>query len=249
MKIKVILADDHPVLIAGILHELSGIHTIDVVGTAFTTTALIDLLARVHCDVLVTDYVMPGGAYGDGMTLLSLLRRHYPQLKIVVFTSINNPAILSGIQKLGVNAVLNKVDDVGYLISGIHAVHAGVVYFSPVGIQEKPPVSQAIAHQKIANLTRRESEVLRLYVSGASIQQIATELNRTKQTISAQKTNAMRKLGISREADLYQFAYETGIIETSNSTQYQEVCGAERHHAKRPHKTVGSQTKNGQHDA
>lgn len=83
MKIKVILADDHPVLIAGILHELSGIHTIDVVGTAFTTTALIDLLARVHCDVLVTDYVMPGGAYGDGMTLLSLLRRHYPQLYLV----------------------------------------------------------------------------------------------------------------------------------------------------------------------
>jgi two-component system capsular synthesis response regulator RcsB len=59
-------------------------------------------------------------------------------------------------------------------------------------------------------------EVVRLYVSGASINEIAEQLNRSKQTISTQKTSAMRKLGIERDADLFRFAYETGIAAASD---------------------------------
>ncbi|VTR32784.1 Capsular synthesis regulator component B [Serratia fonticola] len=60
-------------------------------------------------------------------------------------------------------------------------------------------------------LTRREAEVIRLYVSGMSVNDIASQLKRTKQTISSQKTSAMRKLQISRDADLFRFAFETGL--------------------------------------
>jgi two-component system, NarL family, captular synthesis response regulator RcsB len=93
MRINLILADDHPALIAGVKHELSRIHTLNVVGTARDSTELVDLLSWVPCDILVTDYSMPGGEYGDGMAMLSFLRRRHPDLKIVVFTTIDNMAI------------------------------------------------------------------------------------------------------------------------------------------------------------
>lgn len=215
MKINIIVADDHPAVILGITHQLSSIPTLAIVGEARNSTEIIELLSSTHCDVLVTDYVMPGGSAGDGMAMLSFLRRHHPELKIIVFTTINNPAIVDGILKLGVNSVLSKVDDIGHLISAVHAVYAGATYISP---HLKSAAQHLIygGDSKSTNrrLTRRESEVVRLYASGLSVNNIANQLKRTKQTVSSQKASAMRKLGITRDADLFRFAYEAGIVDS-----------------------------------
>ncbi len=211
MKIRIALADDHPVLLSGIKHELAGIHTLDVVGTAGNSEALVELLDGTPCDVLVTDYAMPGGAVGDGLTLLGLLRRRYPDLKIIVFTTVENPAIIQEIVKLGVASVLNKSHDTGHLISAIHAAYAGATYLLPSARGQARPQPVPTADVRLQTLTAREMEVLRLFVSGMSINEIAAQLNRTKQTISALKIRAMRKLGIGRDADLFSFAYETGL--------------------------------------
>ncbi|MFL9998839.1 response regulator transcription factor [Paraburkholderia sediminicola] len=208
MKINLILADDHPALIAGIKYELSTIRTLEVVGVASNSTAIVDLLSRVPCDILVTDYTMPGGEFGDGITLLSFLLRRYPDLKIIVFTTIDNPAMVREMSKIGIRSVLNKVDDTGHLISAIHAVYAGTTYFSPNTTARFSSAVSGRAHNNTQQLTRREAEVMRLYVSGQSINEIAEQLHRSKQTVSAQKMNAMRKLGIERDADLFRFVYE-----------------------------------------
>ncbi|MFP3608862.1 response regulator transcription factor [Paraburkholderia sp. SIMBA_050] len=213
MKIRVVLADDHPALLSGIKHALSVLPTLDVVGTAGDSGERIRLLNAVPCDVVITDYAMPGGEYGDGMTLLAYLRRTYPALKIVVFTTIENPAIAQEIANLGVHGVLGKSHDTGHVISAIHAVYAGATYFR---LTSRAPEG---AHAELASnasartrtLTTREMEVVRLFVSGMSVNEIAERLHRTKQTISSQKTRAMRKLGIDRDADLFRFAYETGL--------------------------------------
>lgn len=215
MKINIIIADDHPALLLGITHELAAIPTLEIVGQAKNSTEVIELLSTLSCDILITDYVMPGGSAGDGMAMLSFLRRRYPDLKIIVFTTINNPAIVAEILKLGVGSVLNKVDDVGHLISAVHAVYAGATYISP----QLKSAAQQLSHNngsRTSNhkLTRRESEVIRLYVSGLSVNNIASQLKRTKQTVSSQKASAMRKLGITRDADLFRFAYETGIVDS-----------------------------------
>lgn len=220
MKIKIVIADDHPVLLLGITHELTPIPTLKIVGQAKDSTEIISLLSKLNCDVLITDYVMPGGSAGDGMSMLSFLRRRYPDLKIIVFTTINNPAIVSEMMKMGVNGVLNKVDDLGHLISAVHAVYAGATYISPqlkAAAQqlEKNNGSRIAGHK----LTRRESEVIRLYVSGLSVNNIANQLKRTKQTVSSQKASAMRKLGITRDADLFRFAYETGIVDSGQQAE------------------------------
>ncbi len=213
MKIDIIIADDHPTLITGIAHELSTVRTLNIVGSAKNSTEIIELLLNVHCDILITDYVMPGGSAGDGMAMLSFLRRRYPDIKIIVFTSMENAAIVSEILKLGVGSVLNKADDIGHLISAVHAVYAGATYLSP---QFKSAINdigkQSSSRSTGLALTRRETEVIRLYVSGLSVNDIAHQLKRTKQTVSSQKASAMRKLGLTRDADLFRFAFETDQI-------------------------------------
>lgn len=212
MNINIVIADDHPAILSGISYELSTIRTLNIVGQARNSTGILDVLNQVNCDVLITDYVMPGGIAGDGMAMLSFLRRHHPELKIIVFTIIDNPAIVTEILKLGVGSVLNKAEDTGHLISAIHAVYAGATYISP----HFKSVAQDLGGNMAARsanhkLTRREAEVIRLYVSGMSVNDIASQLKRTKQTVSSQKTSAMRKLQISRDADLFRFAFETGL--------------------------------------
>jgi two-component system, NarL family, captular synthesis response regulator RcsB len=212
-RIRLILADDHPALIAGVRHELSAVPTLDIVGIANNSSQIVDVLDAVQCDILITDYAMPGGGYGDGIVFLSLLKRRYPDLKIIIFTALNNPAIVREMTKLGIPAVLSKVDDIGHLIAAIYAVYAGTEYRSPSAnpsTTKRLITSHASADPR--QLTRREVEVVRLYVSGMSVNEIASKLCRSKQTISAQKTSAMRKLGIQRVADLHRYAYENGLV-------------------------------------
>lgn len=218
MKIHVLLADDHPALLAGIKHELESVPSIAIEGVARDSGQLVQLLTRAPCDVLVTDYAMPGGAHGDGITFISYLRRHYPDLKIVVFTTLDNPAIMQELSRLGVHSVLSKAQETNQLVSAIHAVYAGARYYPSElrgGASSAGP--RTAAPRSGPDLTKRELEVVRLYVSGMSVNEIAAQLSRSKQTISSQKASAMRKLGIEREADLFRFAFETGITVTSDA--------------------------------
>jgi two-component system capsular synthesis response regulator RcsB len=219
VKIRVALADDHPAVLSGLKHDLHNVPTIEIIGTASDSGELVTLLNTNPCDVVVTDYAMPGGKYGDGLALLAYLRRTYPALRIVVFTMIENASLAREIAKIGAQAVLSKSFDTGHLISAVHAVYAGATYFrtSPRENDQLGNDFPAVAGSKASTLSRREMEVVRLFVSGLSVNEIAERLHRTKQTISAQKCRAMRKLGIARDADLFQFAYETGLIAAAHT--------------------------------
>ncbi|SIO72566.1 two component transcriptional regulator, LuxR family [Burkholderia sp. GAS332] len=214
LKINIAIADDHPAVVLGIQHELSGIRTINLVGAARNSSELVDLLSRAPCDILVSDYVMPGGQYGDGMAMLSFLRRRFPELKIIIFTTIDNVAMAAKMMKAGMCSVLSKTDDVGHLIAAIHAVYAGAKYLSP-NLRTCNPSGGALQYwERVSDLTNTETEVLRFYLSGMSVNEIAAQLRRSKQTISTQKVAAMRKLGVERDADLFRLAHETGLITT-----------------------------------
>lgn len=90
--IRVLIADDHPVVVNGIRRELEGDIGLDIVGTVHSSTELLRLLGSTPCDVLVTDYSMPGGQFGDGLPMLQMLRRRYPAVRIVVITMLDNLA-------------------------------------------------------------------------------------------------------------------------------------------------------------
>ena len=212
MRINVVLADDHPALVAGVKYALDSIETIAVTGTARNSSEIVQLLDTVPCDVLVADYAMPHGAYGDGIALFSYLRRRYPELKIVVFSSVDNSAITRELARLGVHSYVNKSDNTSQLVLAIHAVYAHAVYFPGEDVRQHLPAHAGSGKPGArAELSKREVEVIRLYVSGLSIGEIAKKVNRSKQTISSQKVTAMRKLGIVRDAELFRYAWETGL--------------------------------------
>ncbi|MGF6262576.1 two-component system capsular synthesis response regulator RcsB [Paraburkholderia youngii] len=214
--IRVVLADDHPVMLSGISHELAEVKTIQLVGTARNSTELIALLTSTQCDVLVSDYAMPAGDYGDGIALFSLIKRRYPEIKIVVLTMLDNPAVIRALVTQGVTCIVSKSDAGAHLIPAVHAVHSGGKYYSPTINQ----VVQSIDWNRRGRgssdvLSQRESEVVRLFASGLTVNEIAEKLSRSKKTISTQKSKAMEKLGIEREVDLFRYAMENGLVTSS----------------------------------
>lgn len=214
MTINLILADDQPALLSGMELGLSEVPGLRVVGKARNSTELLALLATQQCDILFSDYSMPGGSFGDGMGMLSYVRRRYPNIKIIVFTVIDNDAIVFEMMRLGVKSVLNKSESMRQVVAAIQAVHTAGIYAPPLLARE----AQAHAEGNgLPALSRREVEVLRLYVSGASVTQIARQLNRTKQTVSTQKSSAMQKLGLQRDVDLFRFAYQNGMVQGSDA--------------------------------
>ncbi|HDR9760690.1 TPA: response regulator [Burkholderia cepacia] len=211
-SVRVMVADDHPASALGMSQAMQGNSTIKLVGAVSNSTDLVTALDAQPSDVLVLDYVMPGGKYGDGLVLLSFLQRRYPALRIVTITMIDNPSVLRAIQKQGVNCILSKSDALSHLIGAVHAAYVGANYMSPFVKQllqdgDAMPVARA--------LTTREIEVVRLFGAGYTVGEIATQLHRSKQTISSQKSSAMKKLGIVRDADLIRYADEGDVQDPS----------------------------------
>lgn len=96
-NMNVIIADDHPIVLFGIRKSLEQIEWVNVVGEFEDSTALINNLPKLDAHVLITDLSMPGDKYGDGITLIKYIKRHFPSLSIIVLTMNNNPAILSAV--------------------------------------------------------------------------------------------------------------------------------------------------------
>jgi two-component system capsular synthesis response regulator RcsB len=206
-------------MLRGIEHELSEVASIQLVGTARNSTELIALLASKKCDVLVSDYAMPAGEYGDGIALFSLIKRRYPDIKIVVLTMLDNPAVIRALVTQQVTCIVSKSDAVTHLVPAVHAVHHGGKYYSPT-INE---IVESIDWNRRGRggsdiLSQRESEVVRLFASGLTVNEIAERLSRSKKTISTQKTKAMEKLGIERDVDLFRYALENGLVTSSQKT-------------------------------
>lgn len=211
MYIHTLIADDHPALVNAVAHTLSGYASLKV-GTIPDSNQIIERLSAERCDVLITDPLPTRNNASGATARLSLLRRRYPDLKIIVFTTIDKPLMITQILQMGVNAVLNKMDDIDLLASSVHAVHAGATYLSPKARPSTHGLTASLFTCPFSQqLTRRETEVIGLYAHGLSVGRIAQHLKRTKQTVSAQKNSAMLKLGVTQDIELYQFADQYGL--------------------------------------
>ncbi|WP_369799873.1 MULTISPECIES: response regulator [Cupriavidus] len=211
MMIQVLIADDHPVVVNGIRRELGDEVGFEVAGTAYSPTELLRLLDTTQCDVLVTDYSMPGSATGDGLPMLQLIRRRHPAVRIVVITMLDNPALLRNIQKAGISVILSKSDHLGHLAPAIRAAFVGIAYLAPA-VQALLGDASDEAGAPEPKLSKRELEVVRKCAAGVPLVEIARQANRSSKTISAQKSMAMRKLGLTSDYELYQYAVTHGML-------------------------------------
>ncbi|CAB3736616.1 response regulator [Paraburkholderia rhynchosiae] len=215
--VKVVIADDHPVILFGAEQALLKFPGMQVVARARQSTELIKVLQTVACDVLVTDLAMPGGQFGDGLPLIGYLRRNFPNLPIVVLTMLENAALLQRLRELGVTSVVNKSDDLSHIGLAVQHVSRNLDYLSPSVKASLDALRMNTGGKgEDVMLSRRELEVVRLFVSGMTIKEISEQLNRSIKTISTQKNTAMRKLGIDRDSELFQYAQSNGLLNLSS---------------------------------
>ncbi|WP_233874094.1 response regulator transcription factor [Paraburkholderia adhaesiva] len=212
MKIKVVIADHHPVVIAGLSQFLGDIGTIDVIGVTENYAEIVNLVSSGNCNVLIMGLSSPGGTNGDGLRSIADVRQQFPALKIIVYTMISNQAIIKQLLQLGVRSVINKSEKMDHLIVAIHAVYAGAIYFPAAGDATSNATNRAlVAGSRFLELSKRELEVIGLLASGMSMSEIAEYKHRSIKTVSAQKRSAMKRLGVSREVELYQYAFESAL--------------------------------------
>lgn len=211
MSFKIILADDHPLILTGIRSLIDQITPhCEVIAEADQVSDLLKLLQQHHCDLLITDFSMPGDIRSDGMVMIQQLRRDYPNLPIIVLTQIQNSAILQSLIQVGVKGLILKKSVINELADAIRQILLGHRYIGPA-------VKMLLANAGISAqgdphpLTPKESEVLRLLASGMSVTQVADYLHRSVKTISTQKKSAMLKLGLKNDAELFNYAKEQGF--------------------------------------
>ncbi|EPL09874.1 response regulator transcription factor [Pseudomonas sp. CF161] len=215
-KIRVALADDHPLVLAAVSSLLNSTAHYEVVAAVTTPSALIQQLADdPGIDVVITDYFMEGDEkFGDGIRLVTYLIRHFPRVQVLVLTMMSNPMIVATLYDIGVRSVLLKRHDMSELLSALDNVRRGRVHYPPdleYNEQHNGPVRSMA--EGLSSLTPKEYEVLRHFVRGESMMQIAANLKRSIKTVSAQKISAIRKLNLDSDQALIAFCLESGAFQ------------------------------------
>ena len=108
-KLKVVIADDHPIVLLGVRELMERDDRFEIVGETLSSQGLIQKLESCQVDVVITDYNMPGDSpYGDGLKLVEYLKRNFPHVQVLILTMISNQLILTRLRELGVVGVIQK---------------------------------------------------------------------------------------------------------------------------------------------
>lgn len=205
--VRVVIADDHPLILASVEALLAATRGVQLVAKARSAGELLECLANTECDVLMTDYSMPGDLV-DGLSLIRKIRRDYPQLPVAVVTMLTNPAVHISLMQMGVQALIDKASEVRDVIAALQSIQRGKDFVSATFKDRIADFSQNNARR---GLTPKEAEVLRLLVSGLTVSTIAELCARSVKTISRQKLDGMKKLGLKSDAELFEYAREHGL--------------------------------------
>ncbi|WP_047287913.1 MULTISPECIES: response regulator [Pseudomonas] len=212
-NLNVVIADDHPIVLVGVRELVERDQRFRVVGEAVCSSELINLLETRQVNLVITDFNMPGDStYGDGLKLVEYLTRHFPDVRVLVLTMISNPLILTRLQELGVLAIIQKNQLRKEIETALKAVARG----NPVRRNGPSRTSVAAGNvdldERFTRLSPKEHEILRLFVSGMGVSEIARNLNRSAKTISTQKISAMRKLEVSSDQELLTYCIERNLF-------------------------------------
>jgi len=213
-KIRVLLADDHAVLRAGLRLLLTSQVDFDVVGEASNGIEALTLAEAQQPDLILLDLSMPGLG---GLDALAVLRQKAPQARILILTMHDDPQYLRQALSCGASGyVLKKAADVE-LLSAIQAVLRGEVYVHPsmtrVLLEDLLPQADSHKEGDLWNtLSEREQEVLRQVALGYTSAEIATKLNLSAKTVETYRARGMDKLGLRNRAALVRYALRKGLI-------------------------------------
>ena len=204
--LKVVVADDHRLILDGIKRALEEDGGFEIDGEANTGERVLPLVARTSPDLVVLDLRMPGM---DGLMCLDQIRKRHPNVKVVVLSVSTDQKLIENVLKRGASAYIVKSVNPIDLPAALRQAVEGTVY-NAIGL----PESNAAGIAKAAGLTERETVILSALARGLSNEQIAKELWVAEQTVKFHLTNVYRKLGVANRTEAARYAYQQGLVES-----------------------------------
>jgi len=214
--LRIVLLDDHALIREALKVRLAAEADFHIIGVHAGSAELLAALRGEVPDLLVLDYQLREEDL-DGLRLIQLLRSHYPNMRILIFSSIERPATVNMAIRAGASGFFGKSQKTEDLVRAVRTVGLDRLYLSPemaamLGSlsSSPPPVSPGEERLPGADplvdypaLSPKEREVLRCCLEGMSVQQIAQKFLRSRKTISGQKQAAFRKLNITTDTELF----------------------------------------------
>ena len=203
---RVLIADDHPLILAGIKRALEEDDQFEVVAEARVGSQVLPLVSQTHPDLALLDLRMPEM---DGLACLDRIRKEHPKVKVVILSVSTDPEVVQTVLNHGAAAYVVKSVNPIDLSSALRQALEGTV-FSAVGLPEKTAQQDAV---KAAGLTDRETTILKALARGLSNEAIGKELWVAQQTVKFHLTNIYRKLDVKNRTEAARYAYEHGLID------------------------------------
>lgn len=213
-KIKVLLVDDHPLVLDGISARLEGEPSLEVVGMANDGKQALEQAEKLNPDVVLMDISMP---VMTGFEATEHFRQQQPDVKVLILSMHDDREYILKLIKCGASGYVLKDVSSAELITAIETVYRGGTYFSSGASQvlfsELGKETPAITPSEDEPLTNREKDVLKLLAEGNSNKEVARELDISVRTVETHRQNIKAKLDIHTAAGLARYAIEHQIIE------------------------------------
>jgi DNA-binding NarL/FixJ family response regulator len=210
--IRILVADDHPVVRDGLAAILNTQPDFEVIGEAGTGLEVVNQAAALQPDLILLDLEMPEL---DGVGALEQLREANPEIRVIVFTAFDTDERILAAVRAGAQGYLLKGVPREELFNAVRVVYAGGSLLQPV-VASKLMRQVSQPGQESEPLTPREMEVLNLLAQGLQNKEIAAELVISQRTVKFHVSSIMSKLGAGNRTEAVALAAQQGLIELSN---------------------------------
>lgn len=207
--IKLLIADDHKVLLDGFLSIFEKVENIQVMGTANNGQQVLDFLKDQEVDIVLMDINMP---VLNGVETCKKITKKFAAVKVIALSMYRQVSYIKRMKQNGAQGYLLKDDSSDTMIEAIQKVHEGEEYYSS---QLKDILLNSVFQEKASkstNVTKREKEVLEHIAKGLTNAEIGSKLFLSEHTIISHRKNLLSKFNAKNTADLVRIAMEKGII-------------------------------------
>ncbi|WP_172564445.1 response regulator [Vibrio navarrensis] len=208
--IRIVIVDDHQVVLDGFIARLEIESEIEVVGTASNGLEALDAVRRHKPDVVLMDISMP---IMNGIEATRLIKEEFPESKVLMLTMHDNREYIMKVMQEGAVGYMLKEISAEKMVQAIKTVNQGSTYFCESVTQTLFTQEIVPAAQRANPLSRREEAVLKLVAQGHSSKKIATLLDISYRTVETHRHNIKHKLDLHSTAELAKYAFEQGLVQ------------------------------------
>jgi DNA-binding NarL/FixJ family response regulator len=206
-RVRVLVTDDHPLMLKGIREALAAERGIEIVGEASSGAQVLPLVARTSPDLVLLDLRLPEL---DGVAVLELMRETYPDVRVAMLSVVEDPTEISRCLERGACAYIFKSIDWADLGAAVRQVAAGA--FVCLGALAMQTAAVPARNGNGAGLSGREVEILQGVAKGMSNRAIAQELWLSDQTVKFHLHNVYRKLGVANRTEAARYAFDHDLV-------------------------------------